>query len=166
MQQMLASRPIVHLHGTPGVKQVVPARRMAPPRALPGHAAAAIAIGFLPWNGCDVGGSYSTGVKGTPGKDCQEVYQPAAAAEARFKERMQGELPRAPSVIAPQQPDAQAASTDTSQPAQAPEPVSEEGVRGAEVLSSEAKAWLRDELTAELRARNKELTDAAWQSLE
>jgi hypothetical protein len=33
-------------------------------------------------------------------------------------------------------------------------------------LSAEARRFLRDELDAELRARNKELADAAWMSLE
>jgi hypothetical protein len=33
-------------------------------------------------------------------------------------------------------------------------------------LSAEARQFLKDELDAELRTRNKELADAAWQSLE
>ncbi len=49
----------------------------------------ATALAFLPWNGCEVPGSpYSTGVKGIPGKDCQQVYQPAIEAEAKAVARI------------------------------------------------------------------------------
>ncbi|GLC37840.1 hypothetical protein PLESTM_000653500 [Pleodorina starrii] len=67
-------------------------RKNVKPAAMPAAiviAVSAAKLAFLPWNGCEVPGSpYSTGVKGVPGKDCQEVYQPAAAAEARAVERL------------------------------------------------------------------------------
>jgi hypothetical protein len=83
-----------------------------------------------------------------PGRDCQEVYQPAAAAESRAAARLRAVAAGA---------------------AQAPPPASDGALpppNTADQLSAEAKGFLRDELEAARQARNKELADAAWQSLE
>ena len=52
-----------------------------PPLVLPRRRLLSIAapLLFLPWRGCDEGGSYSIGVT----ENCQQMYQPAAAAERR-----------------------------------------------------------------------------------
>ncbi|GIL98643.1 hypothetical protein Vretimale_4030, partial [Volvox reticuliferus] len=102
-------------------------------------------LAFLPWNGCEVPGSfYSTGVTGVPGKDCQEVYQPAAAAEARAVERLRQQQ-QAPDLT----------ERATSIPLKRLHGDSP-GVRGS----------TRETLIEELRQRNKTLVDSAWQSLE
>eukprot|EP00195_Chlamydomonas_chlamydogama_P012250 CAMPEP_0202902004 /NCGR_PEP_ID=MMETSP1392-20130828/15852_1 /ASSEMBLY_ACC=CAM_ASM_000868 /TAXON_ID=225041 /ORGANISM="Chlamydomonas chlamydogama, Strain SAG 11-48b" /LENGTH=112 /DNA_ID=CAMNT_0049588679 /DNA_START=275 /DNA_END=613 /DNA_ORIENTATION=- len=112
-------------------------------------------MGFLPWNGCDQGGFYSTGTEGTPGKDCQMMYQPAAGAEKRFAEMLQGNA-HAQAVPQPSTP---------STPSRL-DPGESSGSAAQEGLSSEAQGFLRDELAAELSQRNKQLVDDAWQSLE
>lgn len=126
---------------------------------------------------------------GTPGKDCQEVYQPAAAAEARFRQQVASSKPSSASQPVPSESTSPAQvalsgsqSTHVAEghlPASlpvAPQPQAqadehqaasgtsgatkdEEVVRGAEALSAEAKQWLRDQLYAELQARNKEFSD-------
>jgi hypothetical protein len=79
------------------------------------------------------------------------VYQPAAAAESRAAARL-----RAVATGAAQAPPPAAdAAADALPPPNT-----------ADQLSAEAKGFLRDELEAARQARNKELADAAWQSLE
>ncbi|KAG1676371.1 hypothetical protein FOA52_001166 [Chlamydomonas sp. UWO 241] len=147
-------------------------------------AAASLALGFLPWNGCDAGGFYATGQAGTPGKDCQEVYQPAEAAEQRLRAKLAplpAPTPVAVAVALAAQPTVLPSSRGEQPPAPPPqtaEPASpsssaalaptpeQHPLNTAALLSDEAKRFLRDELLAEKRAREQKLTEDAWQTLE
>ena len=126
-------------------------------------------LAFLPVRGCDQGGYYATGagghpsthtcepfatspqtlgscpcagVKGTPGLDCQQLYQPAATAEAQFKKQT---------------------------PPVSPVP-SLDGQTQRQTLPDlpqmRAKAVRRQQLDKDRVNRTQSLVDSTWQSLE
>lgn len=118
----------------------------------------------------------ASGVSAAPGKACQEIYQPAAAAEARAVSALVAAA-RAPGAIVPST--SSASSSESNKTPQAGEAgssggqaagaaarsASASGAAGGErpaaaALSDEAKRFLRDEIEAEQRARNKEMADA------
>jgi hypothetical protein len=171
-------------HGTPRMA-LRPLHQIKPLPALP-----SLVVGFLPWSGCDTGGFYGTGRGEAPScsrhayvhshacklalsrpsarppagikvPGCQEVYQPAAAAEERFKAvRSLGAGPT------PQPAPALQIEVSAAEPSPGPPSALEPTPQPASSLSEEAKGFLRDELLAEQRQRTQELVDAAWQSLE
>lgn len=127
------------------------------------------------------------GVEGTHGKDCQAIYQPAAAAEARFATRLQQQQQPAATPVA--------AAADTTQ--QTPEPAGggsssrpvssssgdsrqqpeqqgaqqqqQQQLSAAEQLAqvpAAAKDLVRDIMQQDNRQRTKQLVDDAWQTLE
>ncbi|PNH04024.1 hypothetical protein TSOC_009860 [Tetrabaena socialis] len=125
-----------------------PPRRVTASAAPELFAAALLSskLAFLPWNGCDVGGFYSTGQKGVPGRDCQLVYQPAAGAEARAVARLR--------------------QVQVEQVLEAP-PAGREPVESSQSASMRIdKDALRTSLAEDLQQRNDELVKAAWQTLE
>jgi len=115
--------------------------------------------------------------------DCVQLYQPAAAAEARFRVG-QG----APAVQQPLQPQQQAAqpsagarpvkAADAASSSQAAAAAAGAGGAGAgdgrsdqppattAHMSAAAKDLIRGIIQQEQRERTQELVDAAWQSLE
>jgi hypothetical protein len=124
----------------------------APPPAAGRRAAAisVVAVGFLPWRGCSVGGFYDTHVAGEPGHDCQAMWQPAAAAEARLAATQRSRT------------DSTAATTDSPSVSASGSGQPAEAAR----VPAAAKALERDILSSDNQRRTKELVDAAWQSLE
>jgi hypothetical protein len=173
--------------------------RCMPSNAIAGVAASFVStLAFLPVTGCDQGGFYSTGAQAgdicavaraciqlcpspanawflTAGvtTDCVPIYQPAAAAEARFLARLRDGQQRhtgSNSLIEPRK------LSDASKQASVGDVTSLEGRTGADVvttdetgrlqLSQESRGWLRDELDAEIRARTQQKIMDAWQSLE
>jgi hypothetical protein len=101
---------------------------------------------------------------GQAGKDCQEMYQPAAAAEQRLRARLAGTA--TPVAAQPPAPPPQTAQPGPPSSSAAPTPPEQQALNAAALLSDEAKGFLRDQLLAEKRAREQELTEAAWQTLE
>ncbi len=123
-----------HIAHQPSRYPAQPTRRSSAASALPIH----LTLLFLPWNGCDKGGFYGTGKAlkrhATPcahnceclhirsrmscihtagvKDNCQEVYQPAAAAEARFARRLldAAQQVQAPA-LTPSQPEAPATTS-------------------------------------------------------
>jgi hypothetical protein len=98
------------------------------------------------------------GVRGTAGRDCQEVYQPAAAAEQRALARLRGAAA----------PPAGAAAPPPAAPAAAEPTAGGGGGDDAPTPSQKEAAGdlVRSILLEEQRARTKEIVDSAWQSLE
>lgn len=122
----------------------------------------AVSLAFLPWYGCDQGGFYATGVRGVPGRDCQEIYQPAAAAEQRARERF-GTL--TPLSIAPlTKVDSSKSASENALSANRQDMSSSREVNNA--LPAEGREFLRHLMEEEVQKNTKELVDAAWQSLE
>eukprot|EP00199_Chlamydomonas_sp_CCMP681_P005146 CAMPEP_0119109802 /NCGR_PEP_ID=MMETSP1180-20130426/23529_1 /TAXON_ID=3052 ORGANISM="Chlamydomonas cf sp, Strain CCMP681" /NCGR_SAMPLE_ID=MMETSP1180 /ASSEMBLY_ACC=CAM_ASM_000741 /LENGTH=136 /DNA_ID=CAMNT_0007095775 /DNA_START=203 /DNA_END=613 /DNA_ORIENTATION=- len=127
-------------------------------RALPG----ALVLAFLPWNGCDQGGNYSTG---NSSPTCQTIYQPAAAAETRFaakhRDRARSSLSQEASLSAP----SLSAVSDVPEPdlqgVEGPQGASV-SARAVEVLTPEAKRLLRDEMAAAQESRTHKLIQETW----
>ena len=114
-------------------------------------------------------------MRGEVGRDCQAVYQPAAAAERRFLARLRG---GDDSGGAQQQPQQQVAAAAPAAPSPSPATASGSGKedetgadgKGAPPLTPAQRAaagdLVRSALLEDQRARTKELVDSAWQSLE
>jgi hypothetical protein len=117
------------------------------------------------------------GVQGVHGSNCQAIYQPAAAAEARFAASLQGNssIPASSSSssasaataeqnLSPDQLSSPTAAA-TADPEQQQQDVSL-SQQLHEVVPDSAKDLVRDILREDNRARTKQLVDDAWQTLE
>lgn len=132
-----------------------------------------------------------TGVAGLHGKDCQAMYQPAAAAEERFAARLRQQLvasqpedtslpdnttntaasagvgPSSSLSSAAASPSSSSSGPSRQQDAQLPEP--QQQLTAAEHMQQvpdAAKELVRDILHEDNRQRTKQLVDDAWQTLE
>jgi guanyl-specific ribonuclease Sa len=113
------------------------------------------------------------------GSNCQAIYQPAAAAEARFAASLQGnssspasstdssasaaEAEQNSSPSRPSTPTAAATAGSEQQQQQQDVSLSQQL---HEVVPDSAKELVRDILREDNRARTKQLVDDAWQTLE
>jgi hypothetical protein len=128
-----------------------------------------------------------SGVEGTHGKDCQAIYQPAAAAEARLTARLQQQKQQLPvvaaaAVTAQQAPEPvggtsssssssrlASSSGDSRQQADNQREQQQQQLTAAEQLAQvpdAAKDLVRDIMQQDNRQRTKQLVDDAWQTLE
>lgn len=125
-----------------------------------------------------------TGIQGAHGRDCQAIYQPAAAAEERFTARLrQGQQQVTDSGTQPLQTagsggssssrnsSGAASSSSSSTSSQLPPaaPPSQQALTASEQLQrvpQAAKELVRDIMEEDNRQRTKQLVDDAWQSLE
>lgn len=89
------------------------------------------------------------GVEGTHGDSCQQIYQPAAAAERRFAER---------------QRQAQA-QVQAAAPAAPPQPAAS-GREEVATLRKEQAVYDRAAMAAQQERNTRELVDSMWQGLE
>jgi hypothetical protein len=158
-------------------------------------AAAIHVLGFLPWSGCGTEGSpYDTGargplagtrraaaffsparrhpphptiagVRGVPGRDCQEVYQPALAAERRAVALLRRQQQQPGGEESPQRQPPASAPPPREAPAAAPAAKEEAAALTPEQRRA-AEDLMRSIMLHDQRARTQELVDAAWQSLE
>lgn len=127
-------------------------RRQQPPHTVPLAAtgrrrqllSVAAPLLFLPWRGCDVGGNYATGVADN---NCQQVYQPAAAAEKRFAAK-------------------QRAAADAAAAAAAAPLAAETAREERSTVLKEQAAFERTSMEAERARQTQQLVENMWQSLE
>lgn len=123
---------------------------------------------------------HAPGVQGTHGKDCQAIYQPAAAAEQRLAallkqqqivaQHQDSTADRAAERTAASTSSSTGGSTSTSdQGPPATGMPSQQQLTAADQLhavSPAAKDLVRDILQEDNRQRTKQLVDDAWQTLE
>lgn len=124
---------------------------------------------------------HASGVQGTHGKDCQAIYQPAAAAEERFaallKQQQQlvaqhqnSTVDRAAEGTATSNNTSTGGNTSTSdQGPTATGMQSQKQLTAADQMHAvppAAKDLVRDILQEDNRQRTKQLVDDAWQTLE
>jgi hypothetical protein len=131
-------------------------------------------------------GCSCAGVAGMHGKDCQAMYQPAAAAEERFAARLRQQLvasqpqdntsitapgagpgpSSSPSSSAPSPSSSSSSGPSRQQDEQLPEPQQLTAAEHMEQVPDAAKDLVRDILHEDNRQRTKQLVDDAWQTLE
>jgi hypothetical protein len=125
-------------------------------------------------------------VQGVHGSNCQAIYQPAAAAEARFAASLRG---NSGSPASSSSSSSRPSATTAEQNANSHQPSSLTAAAAAaasasleqqqqqrqdvslsqqlhEVMPGAAKDLVRDILREDNRARTKQLVDDAWQTLE
>eukprot|EP00775_Hariotina_reticulata_P003755 gene3755-biopygen5436 len=127
-------------------------------------------------SGLHQGGFYDTGIQGTSGKECQAMYQPAAAAEARFAATLrttgsssssnQSDPDRADMGEGAGSSSMSSAEGGAPEAATSPATGSTGTSERLQEVPAASKALVREILQADNRQRTKELVDSAWQSLE